>query len=148
MLNYYIIGALAGIGAAFSFFFITGKGKRSSEGGENNNNDDIKNTSFLLSGSLKQTSLLEAMQFLQMGKREGILHIYTGKRKGYIAFRFGGIVDASYRDASGEDAVELMLGIKEGDFYFEPCRVSVPRVVFADIMDFAFIKDEQEQMEQ
>ena len=39
------------------------------------------NTSFVFSGNLKQTNLLDAIQFLEIGRREGILHIYCGGAK-------------------------------------------------------------------
>ena len=51
-------------------------------------------TSFVFSGNLKQTTLLDAIQFLEIGRREGILHVYSGRRKGYLTFLKGQVVDA------------------------------------------------------
>ena len=63
------------------------------------------NTTFVFSGNLKQTSLLDAIQFLEIGRREGILHIYCGRRKGYLTFMKGQVVDAFYRNETGREAI-------------------------------------------
>ena len=95
-------------------------------------------TSFVFSGNLKQTSLLDAIQFLEIGKRQGILHIYCGRRKGYLTFVDGKVVDAFYRNQTGRDAVFPMLELQEGDFYFEPKTVAQPRLISDSILDIAF----------
>jgi hypothetical protein len=100
-------------------------------------------TSFVFSGNLKQTSLVDAIQFLEIGKREGILHIYCGRRKGYITFSKGMVIDAFYRNATGREAMFLMLDIEEGDFYFEPKVVNQPRLISDSIMDIVMSWDEQ-----
>lgn len=96
------------------------------------------NTSFVFSGNLKQTSLLDAIQFLEIGRREGILHIYCGRRKGYLTFQKGQIVDSFYRNETGRDAIFRMLELPEGDFYFEPKTISQPRLINESMMDIAF----------
>jgi hypothetical protein len=106
--------------------------------------DDIKNTSFVFSGNLKQTNLLEAIQFLEIGRREGILHIYTGRRKGYLIFSRGQVIDAFFRNKTGRDGILSMLALDEGDFYFEPKTIRQPRLIAESIMDIAFEWDEQE----
>jgi hypothetical protein len=100
--------------------------------------DTIKNTTFVFSGNLKQTNLLDAIQFLEIGRREGILHIYCGRRKGYLIFQTGQIIDAFYRNQTGKDAVFTMLALDEGDFYFEPKSIAQPRIINESIMDLAF----------
>lgn len=95
-------------------------------------------TSFTFSGNLKQTKLLEAIQFLELGRREGILHIYCGRRKGYLIFVKGQVVDAFYRNFIKRDAVFEMLDLDEGDFYFEPKIISQPRLISDSMMDLAF----------
>jgi len=102
----------------------------------------IKNTSFLFSGNLKQTSLIETIQFLEIGNREGVLHIYCGRRKGYITFCGGKVIDAFYRNITGRDAVIEMFEIDEGDFYFEPKKIYQPRIIKDTILDLAFEWDE------
>lgn len=95
-------------------------------------------TSFVFSGNLKQTSLLDAIQFLEIGRREGILHVYSGRRKGYLTFLKGQVVDAFYRNETGREAIFQMLELTEGDFYFEPKTVSQPRLISDTMMDIAF----------
>jgi len=96
------------------------------------------NTSFVFSGNLKQTNLLDAIQFLEIGRREGILHIYSGRRKGYLTFVKGQVVDAFYRNDTGREAVFKMLDLEEGDFYFEPKTVNQPKLISESIMDITF----------
>jgi hypothetical protein len=95
-------------------------------------------TSFVFSGNLKQTTLLDAIQFLEIGRREGILHVYSGRRKGYLTFIKGQVVDAFYRNETGREAIFQMLELTEGDFYFEPKTVSQPRLISDTMMDIAF----------
>jgi hypothetical protein len=95
------------------------------------------NTRFMYSGNLKQTNLLDAIQFLEIGRREGILHIYVGRRKGYIAFVGGRIVDAFYRNTIGKEAIFQMLELDYGDFYFESKTLNQPPVITESIMDIA-----------
>jgi hypothetical protein len=96
-------------------------------------------TSFLYSGNLKQTSLVDAMQLLEIGKREGILHVYHGRRKGYVAFSQGMAIDAFYRNATGREAVFAMMSLPEGDFYFESKPVRQPRLITDTIMDLVMM---------
>jgi hypothetical protein len=95
-------------------------------------------TTFVFSGNLKQTTLLDAIQFLEIGQREGILHIYSGRRKGYLTFVKGQVVDAFYRNETGREAIFGILELEEGDFYFEPKKISQPRLISDSIMDIAF----------
>ncbi|MBN1306929.1 MAG: DUF4388 domain-containing protein [Chitinispirillaceae bacterium] len=95
-------------------------------------------TTFVFSGNLKQTTLLDAIQFLEIGQREGILHIYSGRRKGYLTFVKGQVVDAFYRNVAGREAIFRILELEEGDFYFEPKKISQPRLISDSIMDIAF----------
>jgi hypothetical protein len=95
-------------------------------------------TSFVFSGNLKQTTLLDAIQFLEIGRRDGILHIFSGRRKGYLTFVKGKVVDAFYRNDIGRDAIFQMLELNEGDFYFEPKVILQPRLMSDTMMDIAF----------
>jgi hypothetical protein len=94
-------------------------------------------TRFMYSGNLKQTNLLDAIQFLELGRREGVLHIYAGRRKGYITFAMGQVVDAFFRNAPGKEAVFEMLELDYGDFYFESKTISQPKVITESIMNIA-----------
>jgi hypothetical protein len=94
-------------------------------------------TRFMYSGNLKQTNLLDAIQFLEIGRREGILHLYIGRRKGYVTFVGGKIVDAFYRNTTGKEAIFQMIDLNYGDFYFESKTINQPRVIKESIMDIA-----------
>ena len=100
--------------------------------------EDLKSTTFVFSGNLKQTNLIDAVQFLEIGRREGVLHIYSGRRKGYLIFSKGNVIDAFYRNSTGREAVLSMLEIDEGDFYFEPKIIRQPRVITESIITIAF----------
>jgi hypothetical protein len=95
-------------------------------------------TSFAFSGNLKQTPLLDAIQFLEIGRREGILHIYCGRRKGYLIFKDGQVADAFYRNETGKEAAFAMLDLDEGYFYFEAKTIIQPRLIVDSVMDLAF----------
>ena len=95
-------------------------------------------TSFAFSGNLKQTPLLDAIQFLEIGRREGILHVYCGRRKGYLIFKDGQVSDAFYRNDTGKEAAFAMLDLDEGDFYFEAKIITQPRLIIESVMDLAF----------
>ena len=95
-------------------------------------------TSFAFSGNLKQTPLLDAIQFLEIGRREGIMHVYCGRRKGYLIFKDGQVSDAFYRNDTGKEAAFAMLDLDEGDFYFEAKIITQPRLIIDSVMDLAF----------
>ncbi|MBN1578777.1 MAG: DUF4388 domain-containing protein [Chitinispirillaceae bacterium] len=126
------IGFGCGVGTALIIVFAirASRGKKQSRG--------QYLTTFVFSGNLKQTTLLDAIQFLEIGQREGILHIYSGRRKGYLTFVKGQVVDAFYRNETGREAIFEILELEEGDFYFEPKKVSQPRLISDTIMDIAF----------
>ncbi len=109
--------------------------------------EDLKNTTFVFSGNLKQTNLVDAVQFLEIGRREGVLHIYSGRRKGYLIFSKGNVIDAFYRNSTGREAVLSMLEIDEGDFYFEPKTICQPRVITESIITMAFEFNERQRDE-
>jgi hypothetical protein len=134
-----VSGLAGGLASGFTgfYFFRRQRSKKLPQG--------QYNTSFVFSGNLKQTSLLDAIQFLELGRREGILHIYSGRRKGYLTFVKGQVVDAFYRNETGREAVFRMLELEEGDFYFEPKVVSQPRLISESMMDIAFEWDARKQ---
>jgi len=102
------------------------------------NSQQSYNTSFVFSGNLKQTTLLDAIQFLEIGRRDGILHVFSGRRKGYLTFVKGKVVDAFYRNDSAREAIFQMLDLHEGDFYFEPKVIMQPKLMSDSMMDIAF----------
>ena len=135
-----VSGLLAGIGVTIFISFLLKKKE-----GKPENDYDPKNTTFVFSGNLKQTNLLETVQFLELGRREGILHIYCGRRKGYLTFYKGRVIDAFYRNYTGREAVIQMFEIDEGDFYFEPKKIYQPIIIKDSIINLAFEWDERKQ---
>jgi hypothetical protein len=126
-------GAGAGIGVVVLIAYIRSR----------NTPRELHQTNFLFSGNLKQTSVLDAIQFLEIQKREGILHIYCGRRKGYITFVKGKVIDAFYRNTVGREAMFAMLDLQEGDFYFEPKVIDQPQLISDSIMDIVMTWDAQ-----
>ncbi len=131
----YAAAALAGM-AAGAFVFRSGTGilkrKVVSEP------DNSKLTTFMFSGTLRQTPLLEAIQFLEIQRREGVLHVYCGRRKGYLVFAEGAVIDGFWRNQTGGEAVINMFTLTEGDFYFEPKPINQPRLINNSAMDLMF----------
>jgi len=125
-------GVIAGVGAGIGVLFFIGSRRASPFV------DEPYKTSFSFSGNLRQTPLLDAIQFLQIGRRDGLLHIYCGRRKGYLIFVKGQVVDAFYRNFTKREAVFAMLDLEDGDFYFEPKPISQPRLITDTFMDIAF----------
>ncbi len=136
-----LTGISAGIGISLATSIALKSRKVKSTAGD----DTLRNTSFVFSGNLKQTNLLEAIQFLEIGRREGILHVYSGRRKGYLIFSKGTVIDAFYRNLTGREAVIHMFNIDEGDFYFEPKAICQPRIIMESILDLAFELDERQK---
>jgi hypothetical protein len=126
-------GAAVGIGAGIAILFLTRKKSTASS-----LERDFSQTTFVFSGNLKQTSVLDAIQFLEIGRRQGILHIYCGRRKGYLIFVEGKVIDAFYRNMTGREAALTLLDLSEGDFYFEPKKIVQPRLISDSILDLAF----------
>ena len=134
-----LTGIISGFGAGLlsSHLLKTRKNKKEKT-------DDTKSTTFVFSGNLKQTNLVDAVQFLEIGRREGVLHIYSGRRKGYLIFSKGHVIDAFYRNYTGREAVLSMLEIDDGDFYFEPKTICQPRVITESIIELAFAFNERQ----
>jgi hypothetical protein len=128
-----VAGLVVGVGAGIGILFMVAVKKRKPILG-----DEPYKTSFSFSGNLRQTPLLEAIQFLEIGRRDGLLHVYCGRRKGYLIFLKGQVADAFYRNLTKREAVFAMLDLEDGDFYFEPKPISQPRLITDTFMDLAF----------
>ncbi len=89
----------------------------------------LKNTTFLLSGTIEEKQLIPHIYSLCKLERQGVLHIITGRRKGYLLFRNGEIIDGFYRNHTGEEGVHDLLTLTEGDYYFESRAVLQPNLV-------------------
>ncbi|MDR2577800.1 MAG: DUF4388 domain-containing protein [Chitinispirillales bacterium] len=127
-----VVGVLSGVVAAGIVVFLYER-KRGTAGASG-----ASNTTFVFSGNLRHTNLLDAIQFLEIGQREGVLHVYSGRRKGYLTFCKGQVVDGFYRNEIGREAIFRMLDLEEGDFYFEPKTITQPKLITESMMDIAF----------
>jgi len=89
----------------------------------------LKNTTFLLSGSLEKNQLTTHIESLCKLGRQGVLHILTGRRKGYVLFRDGFILDGFYRNNYGMNGMNEILNLTEGEYYFESRAVLQPNLI-------------------
>ncbi len=77
-----------------------------------------------LSGEFRELPLPDVLQVFEQTRKEGTLFIRSGGEKGAISFRDGMIMDAAYRDLSGEDAMAEAFLLKEGSFNYKSHAVS------------------------
>jgi len=74
-------------------------------------------------GNLADLSMVEMIQLINLNKRNGTL-IISAKKSGKIAFVNGEMIFAELDvQISGEDAINQMVGFKEGTFKFDPSEV-------------------------
>ncbi len=89
----------------------------------------MKNTTFILSGSIEKNQLITHIKSLCKLERQGVLHVITGRRKGYMLFRGGDIIDGFYRNTVAEPGAKALLQLTEGDYYFESRQVFQPDLI-------------------
>ena len=95
----------------------------------------LKQTTFILSGTLAEKNIVKNLDILNKEKRQGVLHIFTGRRKGYILFRGGEAIDAFYRNSTGIEALKMLLKIEDGDYFFESRAVYQPDLIRRSLLD-------------
>lgn len=76
-----------------------------------------------LSGNIAELAIADTLQIFAQSKKEGNLIIRTDDQSGFISFRDGNLVDASFMEESGEDALALLLQLDSGHFHYEPGEV-------------------------
>jgi CheY-like chemotaxis protein len=77
-----------------------------------------------ISGNLKELSLADTLQIFELTRKEGKLLINSDYETGYISFKNGMIMDASFGNVYGEDALIAMLMLDTGQFNYEPQAIS------------------------
>lgn len=77
-----------------------------------------------LSGNLKELPIVDMLQILAQAMKEGNLCIKNGDKSGIISIRDGNIMDASFMDLAGEDALVELFGLSDGHFNYEPQEVT------------------------
>jgi hypothetical protein len=72
-----------------------------------------------LEGDIAEGNLPEIMQFIEIGKKNGCLLIETESPLGMIYFDQGRIIHAAAaNNVTGRDAINFLLGLKQGKFRF------------------------------
>jgi len=72
------------------------------------------------SGSLSEMSLPDLVQVLWHGRKCGALRVRRGHEAGEVHLAEGMVVNALWGKLRGEDAFYAMLGLKDGEFAFDP----------------------------
>ncbi|MFL5318931.1 MAG: HD domain-containing phosphohydrolase [Myxococcaceae bacterium] len=71
-------------------------------------------------GSFDELSMLEILRVLASGRKSGRLVVRHEAKSGYLQLERGRIVFAAYDQQSSEAALKAILGVKLGDFAYEP----------------------------
>lgn len=93
----------------------------------------LKNTTFILSGTIGDSQLASHIRSLCKLERQGVLHIITGRRKGYVLFRDGEIIDGFYRNLAGVEGLKELIELTEGDYFFESRAVYQPNLIHSTV---------------
>ncbi|MFH1132287.1 MAG: DUF4388 domain-containing protein [Pseudomonadota bacterium] len=73
-----------------------------------------------VTGSLMEMSLPDLMQILSAGQKSGLLRLRLPDGNGEIFFDKGRVVDATYGNSHGEEAVYKLVPVTEGEFSLDP----------------------------
>jgi tetratricopeptide (TPR) repeat protein len=82
-----------------------------------------------LRGDLSEIGLLDVIQVLENCQKNGKLLVGSEKRAGTIFFNGGRIVNATYQDKCGEEAVYALVAVKGGTFDYQPSAVPFDVVI-------------------
>jgi tetratricopeptide (TPR) repeat protein len=82
-----------------------------------------------LRGDLSEIGLLDVIQLLENCQKNGKLLVGSEKRAGTIFFNGGRIVNATYQDKCGEEAVYALVAVKGGTFDYQPSAVPFDVVI-------------------
>ena len=73
-----------------------------------------------MSGSLEDITPAELFQVFHLHQKTGVLKMHLSRGGGTVAFREGGIVNASYQNSCGKEAIFSILGENNGSYRFIP----------------------------
>ncbi|MCU0692243.1 MAG: DUF4388 domain-containing protein, partial [Polyangiaceae bacterium] len=82
-----------------------------------------------VAGSLSEMSLPDIVQILWHGRKTGALRIRSRGESGELHFQDGQIVNAMHGKLRGEEAVYMMLRLKDGEFGLDPNFVPQATVI-------------------
>lgn len=80
----------------------------------------VIDTKASMSGSLEDITPAELFQVFHLHQKSGVLKMNLSRGDGTVAFREGGIVNASYQSSSGKEAIFTMLVENSGSYRFIP----------------------------
>jgi response regulator RpfG family c-di-GMP phosphodiesterase len=84
-----------------------------------------------VSGSLEEMAIPDLVQILHQGRKTGALQLSTDGEQGTVFFKDGTIVDATFRNMTGEAAFYAIVGISTGDFTIDPTVTPPTKVIQA-----------------
>lgn len=105
----------------------------------------------MLSGNIKELPIFDMLQILVQSHKEGVLHIGNGENTGTISMRDDFIMDASFMEIRGEDALVEIFGLTDGFFNYEPQDVpngSLAKPVNYIILEVVRLIDERSEVNQ
>jgi hypothetical protein len=91
--------------------------------------------------SLEDLSLEAVLEIFVRSGVTGLLVVESGPVDGELLWERGRLYDASViypRKASGRRGLDYLLGLKRGEVYLEPVRISRPPTLTGDFLDLAF----------
>ncbi len=77
-------------------------------------------TKATMSGSLEDITPAELFQVFHLHQKTGVLKMNLERGDGSVSFREGGIVNASYQNSTGKEAIFTILGEDNGSYRFIP----------------------------
>ena len=103
-------------------------------------------TKATMSGSLEDITPAELFQVFHLHQKTGVLKLNLDRGDGSVSFREGGIVNASYLNSSGKQAIFTILGEDNGSYRFVP-GLSAADQKAAEIGEFMMLLMEGVQQE-
>jgi hypothetical protein len=91
--------------------------------------------------SLEDLALEAVLELLARSKATGVLAVEGEAAEGELLWEGGRLYDARVvypKRASGRRALDYLLGLRRGEVYLEPVRVSRPPSLAGDLLDLAF----------
>jgi hypothetical protein len=102
---------------------------------------DLDQTRRVFHASLEDLALEAVLELLTRSEATGVLAVEGEAAEGELLWEGGRLYDARVvypRKASGRRALDYFLGLRRGEVYLEPVRVSRPPTLTGDLLDLAF----------
>jgi hypothetical protein len=102
---------------------------------------DLERTPRIFHTSLEDLALEAVLELLARSKTTGVLAVESEVAEGELLWEGGRLYDAQVvypKRASGRRPLDYFLGLRRGEVYLEPVRVSRPPTLAGDLLDLAF----------